>query len=163
MVLAYSLALLYGVFQLWLLASPTRTIRFRTAMTGFMCGAVVTFPLAVLLEWGWIRLAERLLAQPRFELVLWASWTVDPFIEELVRLVPLIVVLVVVPRCRQQWSLSDLVVVGAAIGSGYRWGEHLARYPSAPNPVWAGLAPDDSGWFLGGLDGAKVEPRLIDR
>ncbi len=161
MVLAYSLALLYGVFQLWLFASPTRTIRFRTAMTGFVCGAVVTFPLAVLLGWSWVRLADRFVTRPRFELVLWASWTVDPFIEELVRLVPLIVVLMVVPRCRWQWSLSDLVVLGAAVGSGYRWGEHLARYPSAPNPVWAELSPYAGGWFLGGLDGTKVEPPWV--
>ncbi len=106
MVLSYSLALLYGVFQLWLLASPTRTIRLRIVMTGFGCGAVVTFPLAVLLEWGWIRLVGQFVALPRFELVLWASWTVDPFIEELVRLVPLIVVLMVVPRCRRLYVPS---------------------------------------------------------
>ena len=161
MVLSYSLALLYGVFQLWVLASPTRTIRFRTAVTGFVCGAVVTFPLAVLLEWGWIRLADRWVEQSRLELMLWASWTVDPFIEELVRLVPLVTVLVVVPRCRRQWSMTDLVVMGASLGSGYRWGEHLARFPGAPDPAWGEIAGHEQGWFIGGLDFLQVDPPSV--
>lgn len=62
-ILSLTFAMLYGPWQLWVLASPTRTIRFRTVAQAVAAGAVVTLPAAVLIE-----------------------WTVDPFSEDVVRL-----------------------------------------------------------------------------
>ena len=111
-------------------------------------------------EWAWIDVVDALWwDRSRSELVEWAGWTIDPFIEEVVRLLPLIVVLALLARARQQWSMSDLVVLGAGVGSGFRLAEHLARHGEEVRGPFAEVA-NDSGLVLGlaGLQGTLIIP-----
>lgn len=157
MILALTFAMLYGPWQLWVLATPTRTIRFRTVAQAVVAGAVVTLPVAVLIEWAWTRLAGRWLDVSMVQLVEWAGWTVDPFVEELVRLVPIIVVFRAVAAARSEWSASDAVVFCAAVGSGFRLGELVARFHDGA--AFADGLTTSEGWVVGlsGFAPAVVE------
>ena len=150
-------AMLVGPWQLRLLASPTRTIRFRTVLLSVLAGVAVAFPVTVAVEWVWIAVADPLWDGFRFEFVRWAGWTIDPFIEEVARLLPLVVVLVFVAQTRRQWSLTDLVVLGAGVGSGFRLAEHVARHAEESRGPLAGLS--DNGWVVGwSFDGTIIVP-----
>ncbi|MEM7341413.1 MAG: hypothetical protein AAF467_22355 [Actinomycetota bacterium] len=105
----------------------------------------MAFPATVAVEWLWIGIAGRFWDGFRFELVDWAGWTIDPFVEEVVRLSPMVLVAGVVARTRRQWSLTDWVVLGAGVGSGFRLAEHVARHASEPRGPLAGVSENGSG------------------
>ena len=159
MLLSMVVAMLYGPWQLWVLASPTRTIQFRTVSLGVLAGVAVAFPVSVGIEWAWVAAAGSWWNGYTFELVDWAGWTVDPFIEEVVRLLPLVLVMLAVAKARQQWAVTDLVVLGFGVGSGYRLAEHVARFGEEVRGPFAQVS-NDSGWVIGlaGFRGTTLVP-----
>jgi len=139
MVLAHA----WGVVQLVALGSLARTVRVRTVLVGILVGVYVCAPAAVLVQIVWTRPFAALTGSPLRDVVAVASYTVDPVIEELVKVVPL-VALAAVPAVRRQWSVTDWVLVGAAIGSGFGLAENLLRFSHLAGRAIAG----QDGWVI---------------
>lgn len=142
MLLAMAFAHIWGVLELVALASLTRTIRARTALAALAAGLYTCSLTAILLQFAWTRLAARLASKPLYEIVSVASYTLDPFIEELVKVMPLIVLIWMIPAVRRQWSTADCVLIGASSGAGFGLAENLFRYSGAVNQS----ASVNGGW-----------------
>ncbi len=143
MILAIVFAQVWGVLQLILLGTLARTVRVRTVLAAMAVGLYAIGPLTVILQLSWIRVVAALVGKSVSDMTGVASYTVDPFIEEALKLLPL-VLLMLIPAVRRQWSLTDCVLIAAAVGSGYGLAEHLYRYASTP-----GMAEGVSGgWAI---------------
>ena len=132
MVLAIAFAHLWGVIQLLVLGSLARTVRVRTVLAAMAVGLYFIGPLTVFLQLAWIQLAASLTGTPIADMRAIASYTVDPFLEEALKLLPL-AMLMLLPTVRRQWSLTDCVLVATATGSGYGLAENLYRYAGSPD------------------------------
>src|SRR6266702_2728123 len=128
MILLMVLAQLYGVVQMALLGWAARTIRLRVLLLAMLGGVYAAAPVAALLEVGWTRMVAAVSGDPLFEVTSRASYTVAPFIEECVKLVPLLLLWLVVRSVRRQWGVTDFVLAGAALGAGFGLAEDLLRY-----------------------------------
>src|SRR3954462_7607067 len=143
MILAIVFAQVWGVIQLIVLGTLARTVRVRTVLAAMAVGLYAIGPLTVILQLSWIRVAAMIVGKSVSDMTGVASYTVDPFIEEALKLLPL-VLLMLIPTVRRQWSLTDCVLIAAAVGSGYGLAEHLYRYASTP-----GIAQGVSGgWAI---------------
>jgi hypothetical protein len=143
-VLLMVLATGYAVAQLTILASPTRSIRAGTLVLAILTGCYICGLLAVLAEVGWTRLVRAITGSPLTDVVAAASFTVDPIIEEVVKLLPLVLLVICGRRIRAQWGLTDYLLVGGAIGAGFTLIEAVLRFGDR-----AGRAiPDGEGNFL---------------
>ena len=132
MILAIVFAQAWGVIQLIVLGTLARTVRVRTVLAAMAVGLYAIGPLTVILQLSWIRVVAAIAGKSVIEMTGVASYTVDPFIEEALKLLPL-VLLMLIPAVRRQWSLTDCVLIAAAVGSGYGLAEHLYRYASVPD------------------------------
>jgi RsiW-degrading membrane proteinase PrsW (M82 family) len=167
MILAIVFAQLWGVIQLIVLGSLTRTVRVRTVLVAMAVGLYAIAPLAVILQKSWIGVAAALVGKSMAEMTGIASYTVDPFIEEALKLLPL-ALLMLIPAIRRQWSLTDCVLIAAAIGSGFGLAEHMYRYASSPDmargvsggwamsfadytPMVSGIASSLTTWLPNGV------------
>ena len=101
MILLMVLAQLYGVLQLALLGWAARTVRLRVLLLAMLCGLYAAAPVAVLLEMSWTRTVAAISGDPLFEVISRASYTVDPFIEECVKLAPLLLLWALVRSARR--------------------------------------------------------------
>ncbi|MEU5024453.1 PrsW family glutamic-type intramembrane protease [Streptomyces milbemycinicus] len=119
-------ATVYGVAQL-LLSSPARSVRVSTALLAIAVGVYGCGVAAALLELAYTRSVAEATGEPLTKVVETASYTVDPVIEELVKLAPLLLVAWNV-RIRRQWGLTDYVVLGAGLGAGFGLLEAVTRY-----------------------------------
>ncbi len=137
MVLAIAFAHVWGVIQLIILASLARTVRVRTVLAAIAVGLYAIGPLTVLLQLGWIHLAASLTGTPVAQVQSFASYTLDPFLEEALKLLPLALLLLLVPAIRRQWSVTDYVLIAAATGSGYGLAENMYRYAGSPDAAHA--------------------------
>ena len=126
MVPAIIFAQLWGVIELIVLATPARTVRIRTVFAAMAVGFYTIGPLTAFIQLSWIHLAAPLFGMPATDLQGIASYSVDPFIEEGMKLLPL-AVLMLIPAIRRQWSVTDCVLIAAATGSGFGLTEHLFR------------------------------------
>lgn len=120
-------ATVYGVAQLLLLSSPARSVRVSTALLAIAVGVYGCGVAAALLELAYTRSVAEATGEPLTKVVETASYTVDPVIEELVKLAPLLLVAWNV-RIRRQWGLTDYVVLGAGLGAGFGLLEAVTRY-----------------------------------
>ena len=143
MILAIVFAQVWGVIQLIVLGTLARTVRVRTVLAAMAVGLYAIGPLTVILQLSWIRVAAALIGKSVSDMTGLAAYTVDPFIEEALKLLPL-VLLMLIPAIRRQWSLTDCVLIAAAVGSGYGLAEHLYRFASSPN-VAEGVS---GGWAM---------------
>jgi RsiW-degrading membrane proteinase PrsW (M82 family) len=143
MIVALVFAHVWGVIQLIVLGSLARTVRVRTVLMALAAGLYVCAPLAVLLQNGWIRPAAWLTDVPVYVMAGTAAYTANPFIEEIVKVLP-IAALLLMPAMRRQWSLTDCVLTGAAAGSGFGLAESLFRYGAAAHRANS----IDQGWML---------------
>jgi len=155
MTIIFLLVYFWGLLQLFLISTSTRTVRWRTLVASFLSGLYLSPMVAILLEQIWIR---RLAAQSSD----WflglsfhtqqAAYTVSPFIEELSKLLPLIIILCW-KRVRDRLGVTDILLIGAALGAGFGFAEitprivHLAEnitwWPGARGGEWmvsSGLA-----------------------
>src|SRR5689334_12609820 len=112
------IAQFYGVLQLVILGSPTRTIRWRVVLLAFLAGVTVCVPLALLLEMVWTRLFAGMTHQSFIDALDIAGYSVDPFIEEVVKLLPLMIACLI-PAVRRQLGLVDIILICAALGAGF--------------------------------------------
>lgn len=131
MILAIVFAQLWGVIELVVLGSLSRTVRVRTVLAAMAVGLYAVAPLAVILQKSWIGVAAALVGKSMSDMTGIASYTVDPFLEEALKLLPLLL-LMRIPAIRRQWNLMDCVLVAAALGSGFGLAEHLYRFASSP-------------------------------
>jgi protease prsW family protein len=135
----------WGVLQLAVLSLGTRTVRSGTLLLAMAAGAYACGVTAVLAELAYTRLVHQLTGQPLQQVVETAGYTVDPVIEELVKLIPLVLVAVIVGRVRAQWGLTDFLLLGAAVGAGFGLFEALLRFSGRARQAF----PDgDGGFFL---------------
>jgi hypothetical protein len=144
MIVAIIFAHVWGILQLTVLGSLARTVRIRTALAALAAGFYACAAAAVLFEIAWIIPTTWITGVPLSAVIRTASYTVDPFVEELVKIAPLVMLLLLVRVVRQQWSIIDCVIVSAALGSGFGLAEDLYLYGTVPaNAVWTG-----GGWLV---------------
>lgn len=143
MILSIIFAHVWGVLQLVLLGSFARTIRIRTILIGMAAGLYGCAIATVILQVAWTRPMAWLTQTSLSEIVGMASYTVDPFIEEIMKVLPL-VLLLKIPTIRRQWSYTDCILIGAALGSGFGLAEALFRFGTIPSRVSA----EPFGWMI---------------
>jgi PrsW family intramembrane metalloprotease len=143
-IVAIIFASVWGVVQLIVLGSLARTVRARTVLSAFLVGLYACAPLALLLQIGWIQPAASLTGMSFRDLVGVGGHSVDPFIEELVKVLPVVLLLLTVPAIRRHWSMTDCVLVAAAAGAGFGLAKDLYRYGSSARAAVA----EPQGWTL---------------
>ena len=123
----------YGVFQLAVLGSATRSVRMANLWLAVTLGLYGCGAVAVGLEFLYTRSISALTQMPIGDVVRTASYTVDPVIEEVVKVLPLLT-LVLFRRIRAQWGLTDYLLLGAGTGAGFglveatmRWSHQASR------------------------------------
>ena len=141
-VLFIFLALIYGVVQLFILSSPSRTIRLRSILFGFVAGMSASASAAILIERGSAFLFAAALHRSLSSVPLSDSYTSDPIIEEFCKVLPFLLVLLI-PRVRTRLGFSDIVVMCAALGSGFAFTETTLRFGYG-----AGAAHWSAGFWL---------------
>jgi RsiW-degrading membrane proteinase PrsW (M82 family) len=127
MVISLVVAHLWGVLQLILLASFARTVRVRTVYAALAAGLYLCAPVTAALQVALTRIVASSMDMSVPELVHVAGYTLDPFVEELAKILPLSLLLMV-PLFKRQWSFTDCVLIGAATGAGFGLAEDLYRF-----------------------------------
>ncbi|MDT3397616.1 PrsW family glutamic-type intramembrane protease, partial [Streptomyces sp. B1866] len=111
-------AAVYGVVQLLVPSSLTRSVRWPVVLLAVAVGVYGCGAATALLELVYTRVVADITGERLSRMVARASYTVDPVIEELVKVAPLVLAGWNV-RIRRQWGLTDFVVLGAALGAGF--------------------------------------------
>lgn len=128
MTLFMVLAAAWGVLQLAALTWFTgRSTRLGTALLAIAVGAYGCGIAALLLQFLYTRGLAALTDSYIGEVVRTASYTVDPIIEEMVKVLPLVLIGLLL-RQRFQWGLTDYVVLGAGLGAGFGLLEAVLRF-----------------------------------
>jgi len=140
---AMAFAACWGVLQLAVLGWGTRSVRVVTLLVSVGAGAYGCGVLAVLAELGYTRALAALTGEPVAAVVTTAAYTVDPFVEELAKIAPLVVAGLHL-RTRRQWGLTDHLLVGAALGAGFGLLEAVLRFSHQT----ANAVAVDGGWLL---------------
>jgi len=143
MVLAIIFAHVWGAIELTVLGSFARTVRLRTVLLALAAGLYACVPIALLLQYVWTYLFASVTGDSQYDLVKTAGYTVDPFLEEVVKLFP-VLALLRIASIRRQWSLTDCILVAGAAGAGFGLAEDIFRFGSAAAKANA----IDSGWTL---------------
>jgi hypothetical protein len=148
------LAQLYGVLQLAALGWAARSVRLRVLLVGVLAGLYGVAVLTLGVQWLWTRPFALVTGIPLRDVVDVAAWTVDPVLEELLKLIPVLVLWQLFPAVRRQWGRTDVLLACAAVGSGVGLAEQLARYGDQA----ARAVAMDGGWFIpaGLLYGVRV-------
>jgi len=150
MTIIFLLAYGWGLIQLFLISTPARTVRWRTLLAAFLAGVYLTPLAAVFLEQIWIRHLGAQSSQWFLDLSFHtkqAAYTVSPFIEELVKLFPLLLILCW-SRVRERMGITDIVLLGAALGAGFGFAENTPRIVhQAEKLTWWRMPAEESGWF----------------
>jgi hypothetical protein len=132
----------WGVAQLAVLGSATRSVRAGTLLLAVGAGVYGCGILAVIVEYAWTQGYAHASGAPLYEVVASASYTVDPFVEEIAKVVPLL--LAWGARARWQRGLTDYLLLGAATGAGFGLLEAVMRFGTRADT--AVRMPD--GWVL---------------
>jgi hypothetical protein len=132
-----------GVAQLHVLGSLSRSIRFRVAVAAIGAGAYGAGALSLGLEVAYTRVLAWLTGGLLTEVVEKASYTVDPVIEEVVKIAPLMAAGWLL-QARRKWGLTDHLIVGAASGAGFGVMEALARFGTTSS----GATRLPQGWLF---------------
>jgi hypothetical protein len=154
--LSMAFAAFWGVLQLAVLGWGTRTVRVGTLVlvmgVGFYaCGAV-----AGAAELAWTRLFAALSGGSVADAVRTAGYTVDPFLEEVVKVLPLVLAGLHL-RTRRQWGLTDCLLIGAAAGAGFGLLEAVMRFghqPGYAEPLVPGPLEAVTTWLPAPVDAA---------
>ncbi|WP_157898717.1 PrsW family glutamic-type intramembrane protease [Luteitalea pratensis] len=139
-----AIAACYGVFQLAVLGSATRSVRMANLLLAVTLGLYGCGTVAVVLEVLYTRSVAALTHTPVGVVVRTASYTVDPVIEEVVKVLPLLI-LVLFRRIRAQWGLTDYLLLGAGTGSGFALVEATMRWSHAASRAVGDLF---HGWTI---------------
>ena len=120
-------AAMYGVVQLFVLSYPTRSVGLGTVLLALVAGVYVCGTAVALLELTYTRVIADRTGQSLIDVVNTTSYTTAPSVEELVKVLPLLVV-GLHAKVRRQWGLADFTVLGAGLGAGFGLLESLLRY-----------------------------------
>src|SRR5918995_77268 len=138
------LAAVYGVLQLaalgWLAG---RSVRISTALLCIAVGIYGCGVATLILQAIYTRGVAELTGERMADVVRVASYTVDPFFEEIVKVTPLLLVGMHV-RTRFQLGLTDYLVLGGALGAGFGLLEAILRFSHRGGRAIA--VPD--GWLI---------------
>ncbi len=145
MVLLIVLAHVFGVVQLAVLGWAARTVRLRVLLLALFAGVYAVVPVTVLVQVAWTRGFASFSGTPLFQVTRMAAYTVNPFVEELLKLLPLLLLWWLVMPVRRQWGWTDFVLVGGALGSGFGLAEALLRFAG---DAGGAVAQSDGGWSL---------------
>ena len=154
MVPAIIFAHIWGVLELTALGSFRRTLRIHTFLLAIATGLYLCEPMAMLLQYSWITLFAKLTGSSAHEVLGVGGYTVDPFMEELIKVLP-VVLLLLIPTIRRQCSITDCILIAAATGAGFGLAEELFRYSGEVYHVNI----TDSGWNITG-PGSPFVPGL---
>jgi hypothetical protein len=127
LVVAMAFAACWGVLQLAVLGWGTRSVRVATLLLAVGAGAYGCGVLAIALELAYTRAVAAVTGESVAAVVTTASYTVDPFVEELAKIVPLVLAGLHL-RTRRQWGLTDHLALGAALGAGFGLLEAVMRF-----------------------------------
>jgi hypothetical protein len=116
----------YGVLQLAVLGLGTRSVRILTLLPAIGAGFYGCGMAAVLFELAYTRTLSALTGQQLYGVVRVATYTVDPVIEEMAKVVPLLII-GMWARLRRAWRLTDYLLLGAAFGAGFGLLEAVLR------------------------------------
>ncbi len=157
MILLMAFAAVVAVTQLTVLASWSRTLRLGTLLQAVALGFLVCAPVTAALQWLVTRGVALVVRQPIGEVVRFASWTYDPLLEEVLKLVPLVLLVWRFRRIHAQLGWTDHLLAGAALGTGFALCEAALRY--ARLGIMA--MPTQGGFIVaGGLFGMVVVPSI---
>jgi hypothetical protein len=144
MTLFMALAAGYGVLQLAALGWLTgRSVRLGTLLLAIMAGLYGCGAVALVLQVIYTRSVASITGESLSTVVDKASYTIDPFIEELVKIAPLALLAASVRR-RFQYGMTDYVLLGAGFGAGFGLLEALLRFSHLPERA---ITVDD-GWLV---------------
>ncbi|WP_161606072.1 PrsW family glutamic-type intramembrane protease [Microlunatus speluncae] len=118
----------YGVLQLAVLGWATRSVRFVTLLRAVAVGFFACGFVALLLQLAAVGVLRGVTGLGWIEAVRLAGYTIDPWIEEIVKVAPIVLIALAVRRLRQQWGLTDYFLLGAAIGAGFTLAEAMLRF-----------------------------------
>src|SRR5689334_17085542 len=121
------LATCWGVLQLAVLATPVRSVRVSTLLAAVGIGLYGCGIAAIAVQYAYTRALAAASGDPVPDVVRVAGYTVDPFVEEVVKVLPLLV-LAWHARTRLQWGFTDYLLLGAATGAGFGLLEALMRF-----------------------------------
>lgn len=144
MLVSIAFTYVWGVLQLVLLGSFARTTRLSTILIAIPAGLYGCAMATALLQIVWTRPFAWLSSIPLDRVVALASYTLDPFIEEVVKLLPLIFLLRI-QKIARQWSLTDCILIGAGLGAGFGLAESLFRFSMSPTSLVIGMP---FGWVI---------------
>ncbi|MFG1672241.1 RNase A-like domain-containing protein [Streptomyces sp. Y7] len=138
-----AVAAVWGVLQLFAISWPTRSVRLSTVLLALAVGGYGCGVAAALAQLAYTRVYAEQSGQSLVTVVNTTGYTVAPWVEELLKVTPLLLAGLSV-RVRRQWGLSDFVVVGAALGAGFGLLEAVLRFG-----LDAGRAiPRGEGWIV---------------
>jgi hypothetical protein len=182
-----AVATVYGVLQMLVLGWVTRSVRMSTVLLSVAVGVYGSGVLAAMVEFVYTRCVAGVTGEPLIVAVNAASYGVDPAVEELAKVTPLLL-LVFNRSVRSRLGLTDYLVLGAGLGGGFGLLEPLVRYgldahlavaqpeggwtvpvslfpPYVPGPrqVFASWLPDPAGAFdtAGGVVQVGVNQHLV--
>lgn len=149
-------AAVVAVVQLALLGSWARSLRVVTLLQAIGIGFLVCGPAVVGVQWLVTR-GIAALGPELSDVVNTASWTFDPVIEEVGKLVPLAVLAWKWPRVHRQLGWVDHLLAGAAVGMGFALAEAALRHGRL-----GFMATEVPGGYLvhASLGGTAVVPSL---
>lgn len=122
-----AVAAVWGVLQLFAISSPTRSVRLSTVLLALAVGVYGCGVATALVEFAYTRVYAEQSGRSLVTVVNTTSYTVAPWVEELLKVSPLLLAGLSL-RVRRQWGLTDFVVVGAALGAGFGLLEAVLRF-----------------------------------
>ncbi|MGY6023157.1 RNase A-like domain-containing protein [Streptomyces spinosirectus] len=138
-----AVAAVWGVLQLFTVAWPTRSVRLTTVLLALAVGVYGCGVATAVVQLTYTRLYAHHSGQPLITVVNTTSYTVAPWVEELIKISPLLLAGLSV-KVRRQWGLTDFVVLGAALGAGFGLLEAVLRYGLDAHRA----IPRGGGWVI---------------
>ncbi|WP_328880890.1 RNase A-like domain-containing protein [Streptomyces sp. NBC_00299] len=127
MTLVMAVAAVWGVLQLFAISSPASSVRLSTVLLALAVGVYGCGVATALVEFAYTRVYAEQSGRSLVTVVNTTSYTVAPWVEELLKVSPLLLAGLSL-RVRRQWGLTDFVVVGAALGAGFGLLEAVLRF-----------------------------------
>ncbi|MER5444871.1 PrsW family glutamic-type intramembrane protease [Streptomyces sp. NPDC002764] len=143
MTLVMTVAAVWGVLQLFAVSWPTRSVRLSTVLSAFAVGVYGCGVVTALVELAYTRLYADRTGRSLVAVVNTTGYTVAPWVEELIKVSPLLLAGLSV-KVRRQWGLTDFVVLGAALGGGFGLLEGVLRYGLDADRA----IPRGGGWII---------------
>lgn len=147
-------AALVGVLQLAVIAGLVRSVRITTLIQAVIIGAVVCGPVTVAVQWVVTRAVAARSSLWMTVIVEEAGKSYDPVVEEVLKLLPLLLLAIILPRVHRQLGWTDHFLIGTALGSGFALAEALMRHAETPEGLYAATG----GWSIGGMSNIMHTP-----